>query len=456
MPGLPASLTDHPRVRIRRPGDPDSSGDVVVYWMQRAQRAVDNPALEAAVRAANHFDRPLQVLFRLVADFSGADLRHYDFMLRGLAETREQLVEMGAGFELLGPSDAELAAAIAARKPVLVIGDENPLRVPESWREGLAQGLEVPFLTVDADCVVPARLFPERETAARTLRPKIQRELDRFLIPDRMPSLERSLSRPGSPLQPETLLAQLDLEGSVMPVEGMAPGTAAGLKALERFLVEALGDYDEHRNRPEERLGTSRLSPYLHFGQLGPRQVALAVRDSGAPKESVDGFLEQLIVRRELAVNYVSREPDYDRWEGLPEWGRETLAKHARDERPHLYSTDELEAAATHDPLWNAGMLEMKKTGFMHGYVRMYWAKKILYWSAEPEEALERAIELNDRWFLDGRDPNGYANIAWAIGGVHDHPWPEREVFGKVRSMTYRSTSRKFDSEAYAREVEAL
>ena len=219
---------------------------------------------------------------------------------------------------------------------------------------------------------------------------------------------------------------------------------------------QGLGSYDEVRNRPEHRTGTSRLSPYLHFGQLGPREAALAVRESGGPAESVKGFLEQLVVRRELAVNYVTHQPDYDRWAGLPGWGRETLAKHARDERPHVYSREELEAAATHDPLWNAGMEEMKKTGSMHGYVRMYWAKKILHWSSEPEEALENAIALNDRWFLDGRDPNGYANIAWAIGGLHDHPWPEREVFGKVRSMTYASTSRKFDSASYIQQVEGL
>ncbi|MFO7769524.1 MAG: hypothetical protein R6W82_11300 [bacterium] len=172
---------------------------------------------------------------------------------------------------------------------------------------------------------------------------------------------------------------------------------------------------------------------------------------AAAARETLERFVDGT-----LAVNYVTHEPDYDRWEGLPDWGRETLAKHARDERPHLYPREELEAAATHDPLWNAGMLEMKKTGFMHGYVRMYGARKILHWSSEPEEALATAIFLNDRWFLDGRDPNGYANIAWAVGGLHDHPWPEREVFGNVRSMTYNSTSKKFDRASYIQQVERL
>ncbi len=456
MAGLPPSITDHPRVRVRRDGPPDPDGSTVVYWMQRAQRAVDNPALEAAVLAANELDLPLLVLFRLVDGFPGADLRHYDFMLRGLAETAERLTEMGAGFRLEGPDEEDLTGYVAGHHPALVVGDENPLRVPEGWRRELQEALEVPFLTVDADTVVPARLFEGQETAARTLRPKIHRHLDRFLVRSRAPELRRRWEGDRERVAPDALLERLDIDRRVGPVDGFPPGTAAAEEALERFVAGALPSYHERRNRPEHRLDTSRLSPYLHFGQLGPRQAALAVRESGAPRESVEGLLEQLIVRRELAVNYVTRQPEYDRWEGLPAWGRETLAKHAKDERPYIYTPEELETAATHDPLWNAGMEEMKKTGFMHGYVRMYWAKKILHWSPEPEEALETAITLNDRWFLDGRDPNGYANIAWAIGGLHDHPWPEREVFGKVRSMTYASTSKKFDSFAYIQQVEAL
>ena len=206
--------------------------------------------------------------------------------------------------------------------------------------------------------------------------------------------------------------------------------------------------YHSARNHPELD-GTSELSPYLHFGQIGPREVALAVRDADAPQESIDAFLEQLIVRRELAVNFVRYNSAYDRLEGCEAWARQTLRRHAFDRRPHLYSAAQFEAADTHDPLWNAAQRQMVTSGWMHGYVRMYWAKKLLEWSATPEEAFETAVTLNDRYELDGRDPNGYANIAWAIGGKHDRPWPSRPVYGSIRSMSLASTSKKFDVNTY-------
>jgi deoxyribodipyrimidine photo-lyase len=219
---------------------------------------------------------------------------------------------------------------------------------------------------------------------------------------------------------------------------------------LQRFIDGCLGTYDADRNHPD-RAGTSQLSPYLHFGHLGPREVALAVRDSGQPPSSVAPFLEQLIVRRELAVNFVQFNDAYDRLEGCEPWARQTLRRHRFDPRPHRYSFDQFESASTHDPLWNAAERQMIRTGWMHGYVRMYWAKKILEWTESAEEAFEIAVALNDRYELDGRDPSGYTNIAWAIGGKHDRPWPSRPVYGSVRSMSLASTSRKFDVERYIR-----
>jgi deoxyribodipyrimidine photo-lyase len=220
-------------------------------------------------------------------------------------------------------------------------------------------------------------------------------------------------------------------------------------------VTRRLRDYPERRNHPEAALGTSRLSAALHFGHLGPRAVALAVLDADAPDAAKEPFLEQLLVRRELAVNFVARNPRYDSVEGFPAWARATLRKHASDPRPVRYDEGRLERGETHDPLWNAAQREMLWTGFTHGYARMYWAKKLLEWTRDPAEALEIAIRLNDRWLLDGRDPNGYTNIAWAIGGKHDRPWGERPVFGTVRTMTFASTSRKFDCAAYVARVEA-
>ncbi len=200
----------------------------------------------------------------------------------------------------------------------------------------------------------------------------------------------------------------------------------------------------------------SRLSPYLHFGQLSAQRVALEVQAFDADIPAQEAFLEQLVVRRELSDNFCFHEPAYDRCEGFPAWALKTLEAHRRDPRPYLYALDEFEEARTHDPLWNAAQSQMVASGRMHGYLRMYWAKKILEWTESPEKAMRVAVYLNDRYQLDGRDPNGYAGIAWCIGGVHDRAWGERPVFGKVRYMSAGGARRKFDVAAYLEKVERL
>jgi deoxyribodipyrimidine photo-lyase len=244
------------------------------------------------------------------------------------------------------------------------------------------------------------------------------------------------------------LLNKLPIDRSLGPAPALRGGLTAARQHLRSFARNTLGAYADARNHPEID-GTSYLSPYLHFGQIGPREVAREIRAAQAPRASIDAYLEQILVRRELAVNFVRHNNNYDRLEGCERWARQTLRRHGFDARPHLYTREQFEAAATHDELWNAAQRQMVRTGWMHGYMRMYWAKKILEWSATPEEAFETAVGLNDRYELDGRDPNGYTNIAWAIGGKHDRPWPTRPVYGAVRSMSYASTSRKFDSERY-------
>ena len=265
----------------------------------------------------------------------------------------------------------------------------------------------------------------------------------------------RRASNGGSPpglvsLEPgPRLLDGLRIDRTLAPAPGFRGGPTEGRRRLRRFVAERLAGYADARNHPEHD-GTSELSPYLHFGHLGPREVALAIRDSGAPLSDRQAFLEQLIVRRELGVNFVRFNDRYDQLAGCEPWALETLRRHHRDRRPHLYSARQLEQADTHDELWNAAQRQMVTTGWMHGYVRMYWAKKILEWTRSPEEAFAVAIELNDRYEIDGRDPNGYAGIAWAIGGKHDRAWgPERPVFGTIRYMSFGSTSRKFDSRRY-------
>ena len=454
-------MTD-PRVTVRRPGPPATDGCCVVYCMQRAQRGLDNPALDLAIEMGNLLKQPVLVFFGLHPKYPRANLRHYAFLIDGLEETRRRVEERGAIF-LFRPYPAhDLIAFCREVSPSLVIGDENPMREPEGWRCSAARQLTVPFWTVDADVVVPTRLFPKEEYAARTIRPKIHRLLPQFLQRGSEPAAQvrwpsnRPLPK-SEPIDRERLLRELPLDRAVGAVQGARGGTAAGLARLETFLDRILREYDTARNLPPIE-GTSQLSAYLHFGQLGPLTIALAVeKRAGVPEAARAAFLEELIVRRELAINYVARNPYYDSLQGCHGWAVQTLTRHAGDPRPYLYSLEQFEQAATHDPLWNAAQREMVVSGRMHGYLRMYWAKKILEWTRHPEEAFSFAVHLNDRYQLDGRDPNGYTGIAWAIGGKHDRPWgPERPIFGLIRYMVASGCARKFSIAGYLDRVAAL
>ncbi|RPJ70005.1 MAG: deoxyribodipyrimidine photolyase [Acidobacteria bacterium] len=423
-----------------------------MFWIQHAQRASHNPALDLAIATANELDVPAVALFVLRHDFPGANLRHYHFMMQGLVELPAALAARGVGFVLRVGGQDEVARFCAEVKASAVVGDENPLREAEAWRARVAAALRVPFWTVDADVIVPAALLEKEQFSAGTIRPRIERQLPWCLRLPSRPVARRPWMRPRGVRVESPGLALLDgaaIDRRVAPVPGAAGGARAARAALRAFVRGRLEGYASARNHPEVD-GTSRLSAYLHFGQIGPREVALAVRDAGAPLEDRQAFLEEFVVRRELAWNFVRFNPRYDSLEGCEPWARRTLNEHRDDPRAPVYTLEELEQAGTHDPLWNAAQRQMVRAGWMHGYVRMYWAKKILEWSPAPEEAMARAIELNDRYELDGRDPNGYAGIAWAIGGKHDRAWgPERPVYGKIRYMSFASTSRKFDSRSY-------
>jgi len=453
------SGADDPRVEVRRSGPPDPDGSAVVCWLQRAPRADDNPALDVAVRHANRLGLPVVALFVLRAGWPRATARHYHFMLQGLAELGPALAARGAAFELREGDEGEVARFCAETRAALLVGDENPLREPERWRKQVAEAVRVPFVTVDADVVVPSVLLAKEQFSAGTMRPRVQRQLEWFLVRPTKVSARKKGGGQGalrveqgfSPARQASRLERLLAETASAAAPGWTGGARAARALLRRFVRERLPGYAGRRNRPEQD-GTSQLSPYLHFGQIGPREVALAVQGADAPAEDRRSFLDEFIVRRELAWNFVRFNPRYDSLEGCERWARQTLDAHRGDEREHLYGFDALESAATHDPLWNAAQRQMMESGWMHGYLRMYWAKKILEWSASPEEAMAHAIELNDRYELDGRDPSGYAGVAWAVGGKHDRAWgPERPIFGTVRYMSLASTSRKFDSRAYIR-----
>ena len=425
--------------------------------MQRSQRALDNPALEVAVQAANLLRMPCVVFFAPVPFYPNANLRHYDFLNQGVPAIAARLKKRGIGFVLRRYPDHHLLKFCEQVRPALVIGDENPMREPEHWREVVTAQLRIPFWTVDADVIVPSRLLMKEQYGAYTARPVIKRLLPEFLRPV---GNTRAKVEWRAPRGPQSLAPEVDitegwkLDRSVLPVDSISGGTDQALKQLKSFIKYGLANYPVDRNKPECN-GTSRLSAYLHFGHIGPHTVALAVQKSSASKLAKEAFLEQLIVRRELAINFVRFNPDYDNFESGTPWAHKSLAEHAGDPRK-IYSEHQLEEAQTHDPLWNAAQRQMVMTGFMHNYVRMYWAKKILEWSKTPARAYQMAVYLNDKYELDGRDPNGYAGIAWAIVGKHDRPWFERPIFGKVRFMSFNSTSKKFDSKSYIRQIEEL
>jgi deoxyribodipyrimidine photo-lyase len=446
------------RIQVRRAGAPDPEGKCVVYWMQRAQRATDNPALDVAIRVANELKKPVVVFLAPVPFYPRANLRHYRFLVEGIPDIAEQLAARGVGFVLRTYPDHSLAKFCEEARPTMVIGDENPMREPERWRVKAATRIRVPLWTVDADVIVPTKLLLKEQFAARTLRPRIHALLPQFLVrPKNLKAQARWISAPRlhSLLPHDDLIGGWKLDRSVHPVPGWRGGSKQGLHVLREFVSRHLADYPEARNRPEQH-GTSQLSPYLHSGHLGPLTIALAVQRSDAPAGAKEAFLEQVIVRRELSVNFVRFNPAYDSMECLEPWAQRSLSEHARDRRTVIYSEEELEQGLTHDPLWNAAQKQMVLTGWMHNYLRMYWAKKILEWSPSVGAAYQRAVQLNDRYELDGRDPNGYAGIAWAIVGKHDRAWSERPVYGKIRYMSLASTGRKFDSKRYIEQITQL
>ena len=428
--------------------------------MQQSQRAGWNPALENAVARANELSLPVVVGFGLDVSYPDANRRHFAFMLEGLAETARELHDRGIAFVARRGSPPGVAAELGA-DAALVVCDRGYLRHQRRWREDLARELDCALVQVEGDVVVPVEsVSGKREWAARTIRKKILSVRDDFL--SRQGAVKARCELPAGQADDgidiedrERVLDELDVDASVPPVVRFTAGSGAARNLLTAFLRSNLPGYADKRNDPANP-HSSELGPYLHFGQISPVEIAWKVnRAQGPSDEDKAAFLEELIVRRELACNFTQFEPDYDRYSSLPDWALQTLAEHADDEREHVYTRNELEQGQTHDRYWNAAMREMRATGYMHNYMRMYWGKKIIEWTNTPEYAYRTALYLNNRYFLDGRDPNSYANVGWLFG-LHDRAWTERDIFGKVRYMNANGLESKFDMAGYIERVEAL
>ena len=448
-------MLDKRRIRTIKEGEPGPGP--VVYWMSRDQRLADNWGLLFAQEQARTRQQPLVVLFCLKTGFLGATIRQYGFMLRGLEETAVGVADRGIGFHLLQGEPAQVMPSFLRDLGAsILVTDFDPLGIKRRWLNDVAERIPIPVVQVDSHNIVPSWLASDKaEWGAYTLRPKLRRLLPEFLT-DFPPLLAQPVPWRDQPPLPvwKEVLDNLVVDRQV-PEVSLLSGADSAHSAMDRFIGERLGRYHLQANDPTRKV-QSGLSPYLHFGQLSAQRLALEAARRGPIPAATDAFLEQLIVRRELADNFCYHHPDYTTIDAFPAWARRTLEEHRFDAREHVYSLAELAAGTTHDPLWNAAQHELITAGTMHGYLRMYWAKKILEWSASPEDALAAAIFLNDRYQLDGRDPNGYTGIAWSIGGVHDRPWRERPIFGTIRYMSAAGCARKFPVERYLERVDAL
>ncbi len=436
---------------------PEGDGRYVLYWMQQSLRSRHNHALEYAISCANHRRLPLIVCFGLTTDFPGARLRHYHFLFEGLVELEMELASRGIRLVVLEGSPADVAVELG-KEAQLVVTDRGYLRIQREWRATAAANLACSLHQVEGDVVVPVETASTKEEYnAANLRKKITPLLERFLSP--VPELK--LETPSRELKPHLgafahavhrpaeLVArekQLGIQPEPGPVSRYAGGTSAAERLFREFLDTKLERYDDQRSDPSLNC-VSRMSAYLHFGMISPVYLAHEVRSSGLA--GAGAYIEELVVRRELSMNYAFYNPHYDRYEGLPPWARTTLEEHRGDTRRAIYTENQLQNAETGDPYWNAAQRELLETGAMHGYMRMYWGKKILEWRPDPKEAFEIAVRLNDTYELDGRDANGYTGVAWCFG-KHDRPWPERDVFGKVRYMNAGGLERKFKIKDYA------
>ena len=450
------------RLHRLRGGQPSPGARYVLYWMQINRRAEFNPALDHAILEANRLRLPLVVYEGLRADYPYANARIHTFMLEGAAERHEALKAQGIRsvfFLQSAPGEHRDTVQRLCQEAALLVTDGYPTFIIGHQTQKILERTRLPITAVDASTIVPPQLFPKAEWAARTLRPKLQRVISAWLVPPESCKLTHANPRLPLPIDWETdlhqpvqhLVQSCQIDHSVKPSLTFRGGSTEARKRLQSFLKQRLKEYDEARNDPGIR-GTSELSPYLHFGTISPLEVALAAMNAPTPDDSpVSAFLEELIVRRELAFNFCTHHPHFDSLAGLPDWARKSLAEHDGDARSDLWSFESIEQARTPDLVWNLAQRELLLTGKIHGYIRMLWGKKIIEHSPSHAEALRRMIVLHDKYALDGRDPNTYTNILWCMG-LHDRAWgPPKPVIGLIRPMSSDAMRRKTDLTAYKR-----
>ena len=422
----------------------------ILYWMNRDMRLQDNWALLHAYQIAVKYKTEVIICYNLDPQFLGGTYRQLDFKIGSLKQLHKDATEKNIAFYTLVDSNISCVIDFIKKNKVgYVVTDFSPLKIHRKWLKQIVKNFEIPIDVVDTHNIVPVwHVSDKKEFAAYTIRPKIQKKLKEFLTD--FPKLTKQKDRivAFQKINFEEILHNAKINKHITPVEWCKPGELFASKILKKF-IENSNMYSKNRNNPNEDV-QSQLSPYLHYGMIAPQRVAYEVSHSKMNHDSKKDFLEELIIRRELADNFCYYEPYYDTPEGFHEYFKKELKKNEKVEREYIYTKREFEEAKTHDDLWNACQMQMIKTGKMHGYMRMYWAKMIYAWSRNADDAMKIAIYLNDTYELDGRDPNGYVGIAWCIGGVHDRPWyVTNKVFGKLRYMSRSGMEKKFDVKKY-------
>lgn len=453
------------RVQLLNDKPENKKAKYVLYWMQMYKRTSHNHALKFAIEQANERDLPLVVYEGLKYYYPWASDRLHTFILEGVEEKRASFEKLGITYIFYLQKDDKSPKQTVkkiAKDAAILVTDDFPCFIIPDHNAAIVEKAKIPVFQVDSNGIIPMSKFEKENYGAYTIRPKINKILDEYFVPFEEAKIKNKNTKikvdcPDTEVNSKNiaeLVAECDIDHDVKPSPIYHGGTKNGRKRLKHFIKNILPNYDETRNKPEID-GSSRLSSYLHFGFLSALEIAIAVKNSDAPKKSKDAFLEELIVRRELAYNFTDFNKDYDSLKSLPDWVQQTMREHVGDERPEIFSLEELENCATYDELWNATQREMNITGEVHNYVRMLWGKLVIQWSKNYEEAFAILEHLNNKYCLDGRNPNSYAGILWCFG-KHDRPWMEREIFGKMRYMTSGSTGKKFDSKKYIEWTKSL
>lgn len=434
-----------------------TEGDFVIYWMSRDQRIDDNFCIYYGLELSKKLNKKFGILFNITPTYLEATIRQYDFMIKSLIELESNLKEIGIPFFVLfGDPIENIKNFVKEKKVSVLISDFSPLKISRKTKERLREILNVSFYEIDTHNIIPPFVASEKqEFSAFTLRKKYEKLLPYYLVEPPKIIKYKSFDFEKEKIDWEKIYNNLKVDKKVKPTKFFKPGQLEAKRVLENFIENKLDNYNINRNDPTID-GLSNLSVYLHFGMISPLRVAIEIEKSNKNLESKKAFLEELIIRRELSENFCFYNSNYDSYLGIPFWARKSLDLHLNDKREYIYNIDILKKGETHDELWNAAQKEMVLVGKMHGYMRMYWAKKVLEWTRDYKESVDILIYLNNRYELDGRDPNGYAGILWSIGGLHDRPFKERKIYGKVRYMSSIGLNKKFDTKKYIEKVLAL